>query len=443
MKPMRTALTFLFATLWPVLTALSADWPQWRGPNFNGSSPETGLPSQWTRESAAWALAMPGPSASTPVILGGHVFTSTVDAENKTMHALAIERATGKVLWDRRTGDGISRDDRSNFSSPSPIASPERVIFFYGNGTLVAFDHAGQELWKRSITADYGDFAFQWTFASTPLLHNGKLYVQVLQRNAAVHGRGKEDAESYLLALDPATGKTLWRHVRPSEAVAESLEAFSTPIPFTHQGRTELLISGGDCLTGHNPETGAELWRWGTWNPNKIGHWRLVPSPVAGGGVVLACAPKGSPIYAIQAGGQGVLPESSITWTSAQNRDVTADVPTPLFYQNDFFILNDLKGILSRIDPRTGQPRWSTPLPGRKKFETSPTGADGKIYVMNFAGEVVVVDATEGKVLSAIPMGEPGEDMVRSTIAVAQGQIFIRTNKKLFCIGRNSAVASK
>ena len=251
-----------------------------------------------------------------------------------------------------------------------------------------------------------------------------------------IYGQGRADRpiESYLLALDPATGQTLWRHVRPSDAVAESLEAFSTPVPFEVEGRKEILLAGGDCLTGHDPETGRELWRWGTWNPGKIGHWRLVPSPVAGGGVVLACAPKGSPVYAIKAGGNGLLKDSAIAWKSDQKREISSDVPTPLFFENDFFILSDVRKNLSRVDPATGNVKWTVELPGRRKFEASPTGADGKIYLLNFSGEVVVVEAAKGAILSTIAMGEEGDDMTRSTIAVAQGQLFIRTNHKLWCV---------
>ena len=145
-----------------------------------------------------------------------------------------------------------------------------------------------------------------------------------------VNGRGGDNNPSYLLALDPKTGKELWKHVRPSDAVAESLEAFSTPIPFTHNGRKEIIVLGGDCITGHHADTGAELWRWGTWNAQKIGHWRLVPSPVAGAGVVLACGPKGAPVTAVKLGGQGKLPDSSIAWQST-TREVTSDVTTPPF----------------------------------------------------------------------------------------------------------------
>ena len=418
----------------------AADWPQWRGPNFNGFTDEKGLPSEWTKESTAWTLAMPGPSASTPVVLGDRIFVSTIDSKDQTLRAMCLDRKSGKVLWNNKTGDGIKRDDLSNFSSPSPAADKDRVFFFYGNGTLVAFDHAGKELWNRSITRDYGDFAFQWTFSSSPLLYGGKLYLQVLQRDTPVHGKGKQGGESFLLAMDPATGKELFRHVRPSDAAAESHEAFSTPIPFKHRNRDEILVVGGDCITGHDPVSGQELWRWGTWNPTRIGHWRLVPSPVTGGGVILACAPKGSPVFAVKAGGKGTLDDSAIAWKS-QAREVTSDVATPLFMENDFFVLAEDKRNLSRVEAGTGNVKWTVDLPGRKKYESSPTGADGKIYLMNFAGDVVVVDAKGGKILNTVAMGDEGDDRTRSTVVASQGQLLIRTNKKLYCIGQNSGVA--
>src|SRR5262245_27857317 len=217
-------LTLVFSLLTAV-SVLSADWSQWRGPNFNGFTSEKGLPAEWTKESATWTANLPGPSASTPIILGDRVFISSVDTENKSLQAMCLDRKTGKILWNQKTGDGINRDQNSNYASPSPAVDKDRAIFFYGNGTLVAFDHSGKELWNRSITRDYGDFAFQWTFASSPLLANGKLYLQVLQRNVPVHGKGNQDGQSFLLAMDLATGNELYRQIRSSEAVAESLEA--------------------------------------------------------------------------------------------------------------------------------------------------------------------------------------------------------------------------
>ena len=435
------SLTF---SIFAAISTFAADWAQWRGPDFNGSSPEKSLPANWTKDNVTWKLDMPGPSAGTPVILGDKIFVSTTDTKTKTLNALCVDRKSGTVLWNEKAGDGYNRGggDNSNFASPSPVADASRVFFFYGNGNLVAYDHAGKELWSRSITKDYGDFAFQWTFASTPLLFKGKLYLEVLQRNQPVHQVGQEGAESFILALDPDNGKTLWKHVRPSDAVAEALEAYSTPIPYQVNGQDEILITGGDCITGHDPATGKELWRWGTWNPQKIGHWRLVPSPVAGGGVALACAPKHDPVYAIKLGGTGKLPDSAIAWTS-ERKGPTADVPTPLFYDGDFFIQSEDKRTMWRVAPADGHIKWTVELPGRRRYEASPTGADGKIYTMDFGGNVVVVDAAKGEVLNTVAMGEPNDDQTRSSIPVAHGQLFIRTNSKLFCVGKDNSVASK
>lgn len=420
-------------------TVQAENWPQWRGPAFNGSTPEKNLPAQWSKSNnVAWSAALPGPSAATPVIWGDHVFVSSTDLQNQSLVAMAFNRKTGALLWSHKVSDGFRRDDRSNYASPSPATDGQRVVFFYGNGAMAAFDFTGRKLWERNIQKDYGTFAFLWTFSSSPLLFQNRLYLQVLQRDVPVDGRGRTDGpnESYLLALNPATGQTLWRQVRHSDAVAESREAFSTPIPNLSSPQQEILIVGGDCITGHDAATGRELWRWGTWNPTRIGHWRLVPSPVAGKGVALACAPKASPVFAVKTGGSGILPESFVAWKSDPSSGVTSDVPTPLFYMDDFFILSDLKKTLARVEPATGKIKWSIKTPGNAKYEASPTGADGRIFLMNFKGDVVIVDAQRGEVLQNIQMGDPGDDQIRSTIAVSQGQLFIRTNRRLYCVGQ-------
>jgi outer membrane protein assembly factor BamB len=353
--------------------------------------------------------------------------------------AIAVDRRTGKILWQQKVSDGFGQDNRSTYASPSPVTDGKTVWFFFGNGELAAFDFSGKKLWARNIQRDYGAFAFLWTFSSSPLLYNGRLYLQVLQRDVPVNGRGRSDGpnESYLLALNPATGKELWRHVRPSDAREESREAFSTPIPYTHAGRTEILVVGGDCISGHDPNTGREYWRWGTWNPQRITHWRLVPSPVAAEGVVLACAPKGGPVVAVKLGRNGVLSDNDVAWQSS-DRAVSTDVSTPLYYQGRFYVLNSDRRTLSCVEPLTGKVIWTGELKGRSKIEASPTGADGKIYVINHSGEVFVAAAGDTfNLLATIPMGgEPEDQNLRSSIVPAYGNLFIRTGAKLYCIGK-------
>ncbi|MCP4260752.1 MAG: PQQ-binding-like beta-propeller repeat protein [Planctomycetes bacterium] len=422
-------------------TAQANDWPQWRGPYFNGTTNEKNLPTDWsTTDNIAWQIELTGCGAATPIIFGDKVFLSGVDSDRDILLAMCFDRTNGKLLWQHDIAEGISKDSRSNYASASPVTDGKIVVFFYANGDLVCFDLKGRRQWARNIHKDYGPFAFQWTFSSSPTLFNGKLYLQVLQRDVPVRGSGLADQknESYILAMEPNTGNTLWRHIRPSKAQRESLEAFTTPLPFSVNGNQQLLVIGGDVLTGHDLQTGRELWRWGTWNPMRITHWRHVPSPIMGDGVILVCAPKRSPIYAIRPNVEGVLDESAIVWTSQKNeKERSSDVPTPAYYDDDFFILNDQGRHLSRVEPRTGKMKWTIETPGRAKYEASPLAADGKIYIINHAGEATVVKASNGEIIHSITMDEPsGREVVRASISAAYGQLFIRTTRRLYCVGK-------
>lgn len=433
---MRKLLVILaFASLASSLTA--ADWPNWRGPFFNGSSEEGGLPTTFSKEEGiAWKTQLPGEGASTPIVSNGAVFLTSVDEKEDGVVGIKINEQTGEIEWSKKFGQGARIDERSTYAGSSPVTDGNTVFFFSGNGDLAAYDFDGNQLWHRNIEEDYGDFAFQWTFSSSPQLYDGTLYLQVLQRDEPVNGRGgPAPIDSYLLAMDPATGKTKWKHVRPSDAVQESHEAFSTPIPILYRGRPELLIAGGDALTGHDPLDGREIWRWETYNPEKIGHWRLVPSPVYGQGVILICSPKGAPIHAIEAGGEGDLPSSSNIWTS-EGKEVTADVPTPLFYEGYFYVLNGKNKFLSCVHPTSGKVVWTKRLDVKTKIESSPTGADGKIYFMSHMGEVFVVKAGPdgGEVLNYTTLGESQSVNIRASIVPANGKLFIRTDDVLYAV---------
>jgi outer membrane protein assembly factor BamB len=437
---MRIDCKFLILMLVFGSVAQAGDWPHWRGPFFNGSTDEKNLPSDWSQtEGIAWSVDLPGSSAATPIIYKDRVFLSGVDSDKDMLLAMCFDRTNGNLIWRHEIAKGISHDRRSTFAASSPVTDGEVVVFFYANGDLVCFDMEGNRQWARNLHDDYGEFAFNWTFASSPTLFNDKLYIQILQRDVPVRGRGMTDRknESYILALDPATGKDLWRQIRPSEAQAESREAYSTPIPSTLGGKEQLLVVGGDVLTGHDLETGRELWRWGTWNPDRIRHWRHVPSPIAGEDIVLVCAPKNDPIYAIRPNGTGVLDNSAIVWVSRDVREISSDVPTPAFYDGDFFVLSDLRQSLSRVEPKTGKAKWTIPTPGNAKYEASPLAADGKIYIINHAGQAAVIDAANGDVLKVIPMDEvSGQKVVRASISAAYGQLFIRTTSRLYCVGK-------
>lgn len=433
---------FLTLVLITISEAQATNWPQWRGPHFNGSTDEKDLPSQWSKtENIAWSAHLAGAAAATPIVWDNRVFLSGVDVARNVLQAMCFDGRNGKLLWSHDVAKGIRQDTRSNYANPSPVTDGELVVFLYGNGDLVCFDMDGGRLWARNIQQDYGPLAFFWTFGGSPLLCGGKLYLQVLQRNVPVDGRGLKGNEPYVLALDPRTGKTLWRQPRLGQAAAESQESHTTPIPMFHEGQNLLLIAGGDALSGHDAATGKELWRWDQWNPRRAPNWPLIATPVTGGGVALVCVPKGQPIYAVKLGGSGALDGRAVAWTSREARRVTSEVPTPAYYDGDFFVLSDSRNCLSRVDARTGNVKWEVPTPGRAKYEASPLAGDGRIYLINFEGQVAVVSAASGETISIIPMDEPADnELVRSSIIAAHGKLFIRTTRKLYCVKRRHLV---
>ncbi|MBI1368312.1 MAG: PQQ-binding-like beta-propeller repeat protein [Planctomycetes bacterium] len=414
--------------------ARGADWANWRGPNHDGSSPETDLPVEFSQtQNVKWAVDLPGPSAATPIITGDRVFITSSSPADKKLFAMCFDRTSGKLLWQQQVGTGYQHpyDNRSTFATPSPVTDGKVVIFLYGNGDLAGFTVEGKKLWQRNLQDDYGQFTYQWTFSASPTILYGQLLVQVLQRDQPVHDIGKDGNESYILALEPATGKTIYRHVRPSDAKMESHEAYSTPMPFEKDGVKQYIVLGGDVVTSHEADTGKELWRWGTYNPDhREQWWRVVPSPVIGDGIILACAPKKAPIFAVRAA------DGTLAWQSEDRGPLTSDVPTPLFYQGRFFIMSDVRKALSRVEPATGKIEWSIELPGRYLWRASPTGADGHIYCVNHHGEVIVVDPADGKIVAHNMLGKEDDDGICASIAVANGNLFVRTNSKLFCVGR-------
>ena len=218
---MKTRFIALLILLLSTDAALADNWPQWRGPNLNGVSTEKNLPAKWTtEENVAWKVAMPGWSGSTPIIWRNQIFVNVADGDN--LFLWAIDKTKGEVLWKRPLGGGNVKMRKQNMSSPSPVTDGKHVYVMTGTGVLKGFDFAGKELWSRDIQKDYGEFGLQWGYASSPLLYEDSLYVQVL------HGM-KTDDPSYVLRINKSNGKTVWKVERPTEAIRESPDAYTTP----------------------------------------------------------------------------------------------------------------------------------------------------------------------------------------------------------------------
>jgi outer membrane protein assembly factor BamB len=308
-------------------------------------------------------------------------------------------------------------------SSPSPVTDGKAVWVMTGTGILKAFDFAGKELWMRDIQKDYGRFGLMHGYGSSPLLYEDALYVQVL------HGMRTDDP-SYLLRIDKATGKTVWRMERPTQARFESPDAYTTPALLRYANTTEIVVTGGDVVTGHDPASGKELWRANGLNPSNDGSYRIVASPVVYEGLIIAPS-RERPLLALKAGGRGDVTRSHVLWSFNSG----PDVPTPVTDGTYLYIVND-RGIMWCLDAKTGKEVYGRQRLRPGTYSGSPVVADGKIYVTNEDGLTVVVKT--GPTFQVL--GENDfDDYTLSSPAISDGQIFIRTSKFLYAIGARTA----
>ena len=418
------------------LTALSAEpldfaWPQWRGPNLNGSSSVArNLPVTWSAtENVAWRVALPSWSAATPAIWGDMAFVTSAEEgfdgskanTNDKILLLAISRKDGSVRWQRIIGSDNQTRRKQNLSSPSPITDGRHVWSMTGSGSLQCHDFNGKEIWSRNIQDDFGAFGLNHGYASSPLLHGGKLYLQVL------HGM-TTDAPSYVLAIDKTTGKDVWRVERPTDAVFESPDSYSTPTIVVVRGEPQLVVLGGDYVTGHNLDKGTEIWRMGGMNPERHRFYRTIASALTIGDIVYASSTRGKPFMAFRPTGTGLLPASAILWKN----ELGSDVPTPVTDGKRIFVVND-RGIVVALDAQTGHISWDRQRIEAGTYSSSPLLADGKIYAVNEEGSTTVLSA--GEEFKVLAVNRLDSRTLASPIAVGD-QLFIRTADALYCLAK-------
>ena len=399
--------------------AQAENWPQWRGPSLNGLSNEKNLPVKWTTdENVVWKVQMPGFSGSTPIVWRDRVFLNVADGDN--LFLWSIDKAKGTVVWKQPLGAGNVKMRKQNMSSPSPVTDGRAVYVMTGTGMLKAFDFAGKELWSRDIQKEYGEFGLQWGYASSPLLHEDSLFVQVL------HGM-KTDQPSYVMRVEKKSGKTLWKVDRPTNAIRESPDSYTTPALLRYGKTTEIVITGGDCVTGHDLATGKELWRANGLNPDNNPNYRIVASPIIFNEIIYAPT-RIKPLLALRAGGRGDITSSHVMWSTPNG----PDVPTPVTDGKYFYIIND-RGIVWCLDAKTGAEVYGQQRIKPGTYSGSPVLADGKIYITNEDGLTTVLAAgPKFEVLAENPLN----DYTLSSPAISDGRIYIRTAGFLYSIGK-------
>jgi outer membrane protein assembly factor BamB len=354
-------------------------------------------------------------------VWGDRIFLSV--AEGSQLSLWCVDRVRGVVRWKQPLGGGNVRMQKQNMSSPSPVTDGQHVWAMTGTGVLKAFDFEGKEQWARDIQADYGAFGLQWGYGSSPLLYGDSLYVQVL------HGMRTNDP-SYVLRISKANGRTIWRVERPTNARFESPDSYTTPALLRYGTNTEIVITGGDVVTGHDPSNGKELWRADGLNPSNNGSYRIVASPVVHGEMIVAPS-RERPMLALKTGGRGDVTNTHVLWSFNNG----PDVPTPVTDGTYVYAIND-RGIMWCLDAKTGKEIYGRQRLRPATYSGSAVLADGKIYITDEDGVTSVVQA--GPSFVKVAENDLGEYTLSSP-AISEGQIFIRTESFLYAIGNKKS----
>jgi outer membrane protein assembly factor BamB len=420
--------------------ARSKDWPQWRGPDGQGISDEKGLPVEWSdTKNVKWKTPIGGLGHSSPIVWGKKIFlTTALDGEvipgrpagvthklsdgtdfvhpdavganlKHTFKVLCLDRDTGKILWERVAYEGPVHDSRhrkASFASSTPATDGKYVFAFFGSEGLYAYDYNGKLVWKQNLgklgTASVG-------YGVSPVLYQNLVIMQC----------DDSGLNSFIVALDKKTGKEVWRAPRKVDLT------WSTPVLVQTARGAELVAAAAEAIIAYDPLTGKELWRHKGLESN------AVPTPVVANDLVVITSGAPNKIaLAIKAGGSGdVTGTSQLVWTYKKG---TAYVPSPILYRDYVYLTTD-RGLLTCLDAKTGKTEYEgarVPVPAT--FSASLVAYEGMILLTSEDGETFIVKAgPKHEILHRNSVGEA----VYASPAIADGKIFIRGEKNIYCIG--------
>jgi outer membrane protein assembly factor BamB len=425
-----------------VATLSAQNWPQFRGVGARGVADKQNLPLEWDVASGkhiAWKTELPGLGLSSPIIWGNHIFLTTAISSNPKMvfesalkgeldrrqdeaeqefRVLAVDKKSGRVVWNVLAGKSkprVLRHPDNSYASPTPATDGKYLVAFFGSEGLYCFDLKGKLIWKKDLGAlDQGAFDlpdYQWGSAASPVLWQGKVYLQVDMHQG-----------SFLAAFDAASGRELWRTPRDSKP------SWSTPTIVEGPKRTELVTNGVEHVCGYDAETGKELWRL------KGTSMISVPTPFVDKGLIYVFSGYSRNIrrsYAIRPGASGDITGSkeSIAWM----REEAPYLSTPVIVGDQLFTYSTRGGIMASYNARTGTTLYQQRLGAGTPASASMVASDGVVYAANEDGEVYVFrPGAKYEQLSVNPMGET----VMATPAISEGSLFIRGARHLFAIRR-------
>ncbi len=395
------------------------NWARFRGPTGQGVSSEKGLPTRWSAtENIAWKTAVPGAGWSSPIIHGDRIFLTATMDEGKACHVLCVNRRDGKILWDtevfQQTPTKKRRDN--SYATPTPTTDGERVYAVFSGGSIAALDYDGQIAWTNHEV----EFFSQHGLAASPILYKDLL---IMPYDGSSDGKDnlvgfkKPWDKAVLLAVDKATGDVRWRGTRGMSRLGHV-----TPNIVRVNGSDQIVSGAGDVVQGFDPQTGKRIWSVYSQGEG------VAPSLVFGEGLVFSCSGFEAPtIRVVKTGGQGDVTSSHIAW---EQKKGVPSLASMLYVAPHIYSVTDA-GVVTCFTAKTGEIVWQNRIGG--KHSCSPVYIDGKIYFLSEAeGEAVIIEAgSEFHVVARNRLDEK----CKGSIGVSQGNLFIRSENHLFCIG--------
>jgi outer membrane protein assembly factor BamB len=401
----------LVSAIIALISQTGADWPQFRGADSSGVSPETNVPTA-IAENIAWSVDLPGRGLSGPIVVGGRVFvTASSGYQQDRLHVLAFDARTGKKLWHRQfwaTGRTLCHPKMCN-ATPTPCSDGKRVFAFYSSNDVICLDHDGNLQWMRGMTHDYPNASNSLGMSSSPVVAADTLIVPV-----------ENLSESFTAGLDVVTGTNRWKLDRPL------LDNWASPVlrPGSDGDDDQVVLQSGKGFTAVKPYSGYEVWRYDD-------AASIIPSAAPSGGMLFV---PSNGLTAIEPSAEGQPPR--VLWRSNKLGPATA---SPLAFGGRVYNLNG-SGVLACADAKDGQILWQLRVSAqvgdktsRGVFTSSPVAAGEHLYFFNEDGVAIVVKTGEtGEVVASHDLAET----ILCTPAIADGALFIRSDKHLWRIGK-------
>lgn len=426
------------------IASSGSNWAQFRGPDGQGISTDKNLPTEWTdTKNVQWKTVIEGRGHSSPIIWGNRLFITTavegetladakpakhmiqgqefkhpdwVAADKKhTFKVICLDSESGKMLWEKVAYTGKVFDHRhrkSSFASPTPVTDGQMVYAYFGSEGLYCYDFKGNLVWEKNLG---GIATLGMGVGTSPVLYENVIILQCDEDTGE---------KSFIVALDKKTGKEVWRQTRPVQV------SWGTPSIARTPQRAELITNGNEWIIAYDPATGKELWRCKGVESNAI-HTPLIGKDF----VIVSAGYPAKRTLAIKLGGSGDVTATNILWKYEKG---TAYVASPILYDDYLYLLTD-KGIVTCMVARTGEVKYEggrVPIPA--SFMASPVAFNGNILLPSEDGDTFVVKTgTTHEIVRTNSLGEP----VYTTPALANGKIYIRAEKHLYCISNGAGKA--